>query len=57
MTAVTDDLEKLLAEVRSTIRDNEKFLKSLGDDSADPDDPAEEAEEEKALEEGDFEEL
>ena len=46
MSAVPDDLEKLLADVRKTITDNRQFLSALSDESVDPTDepdPPEEA--------------
>lgn len=58
MAAQSDDLDKLLAEVRSTIRDNEQFLKSLRNDSDVGINAAEDAEvDEDTPGDGEFEEL
>ena len=35
MSAVPDDLEKLLSDVRKTIHENQQFLLALADDAAD----------------------
>jgi len=50
----TDDLEKLLADVRRTITENKQFLKKLVDEEVE-EDPEDEAEPVTAEE--DFEEL
>ncbi|MBI2353832.1 MAG: hypothetical protein HYV06_02185 [Deltaproteobacteria bacterium] len=55
MPAGPDDLEKLLGEVRKTIRDNHDFLKFLADDAPDMDAVADDADE--APRDGEFEEL
>jgi hypothetical protein len=48
MPEVTDDLEKLLSDVRKTINDNKQFLQVLVDDatdvSEDPDNTGDEGE-------------
>jgi hypothetical protein len=54
MADVTDDLDKLLADVRKTISDNRQFLEKLVDEKVE-DDAGSEAEA-KSVEE-DFEEL
>jgi hypothetical protein len=54
MADTPDDLEKLLTEVRKTIRDNRQFIETLIDDAIEveaEDDP------EAAADEEDFEEL
>lgn len=57
MSTVPDDLETLLTDVRKTISDNQIFLNTLKDDTADEvEDQQEDAPEEEAAEE-DFEEL
>ena len=58
MAAQPDDLDKLLAEVRNTIRDNEQFLKSLRNDSDVGISAADDAEEDEDTPgDGEFEEL
>jgi hypothetical protein len=54
MDDVTDDLEKLLADVRKTIAENKQFLEKLVDESVEED--SEDETEPKTVEE-DFEEL
>ena len=54
MADVTDDLEKLLTDVRKTISDNKQFLEKLVDEKVDD---AAGDETEATTEEEDFEEL
>jgi hypothetical protein len=55
MSAGPDDLEVLLGDVRKTISDNERFLRTLLEDAVDAGIESDDAEEEKVEEE--FEEL
>lgn len=55
MSAVPDDLEKLLGDVRKTISENERFLRTLLEDTADAGVESDAGEEDKEAEE--FEEL
>lgn len=56
LPVVDDDLDRLVGEVRKTIRENQLFLKSLADDSVDGSGAKKNIEEEQTAEE-DFEEL
>jgi len=49
-------LEKLLMDVQKVIRDNEQFLRTLGDDALETDDAEEPSDDREGDEEG-FEEL
>lgn len=55
MSAGPDDLEKLLGDVRKTISDNERFLRTLLEDAVDADSESEDSEGDQVGEE--FEEL
>ncbi len=55
MSAEPDDLEKLLGDVRKTISDNERFLRTLLEDAVDVGIESDDAGEDK--EEEEFEEL
>jgi hypothetical protein len=55
MSALPDELEKLLGDCRKTISENAQFLKALKEDSVDPDDKPDGAAEDNQEEE--FEEL
>ncbi|GFE59674.1 hypothetical protein [Geobacter sp. AOG2] len=52
-----DDLEKLLMDVQKAIRDNEQFLKNLGDDALESDDTEELPDDVEGGDEDSFEEL
>ena len=54
MTDASDDLDKLLADVRKTITDNKQFLEKLVDEAIEVDS---ENDSEAVADEGDFEEL
>jgi len=56
MTDVTDDLEKLLSDVRRTISDNKQFLEKLVDETVE-DDLGDETEATATVVEEEFEEL
>lgn len=54
MAETTDDLDKLLTDVRKTISDNKLFLEKLVDETVEDDS---ESEQETVASEDDFEEL
>ena len=58
MSAEPDDLDKLLSDVRKTIKDNQQFLQGLVDETVDPGSDPESGEENGEGEDGkEFEEL
>jgi hypothetical protein len=57
MPEEAEGLEKLLMDVQRVLRDNELFLKNLGDDALEADDAEEPSDEDKGGEEDGFEEL
>ncbi len=53
----SDELEKLLADVQRTIRDNDQFIRHLKEEAADQDGSEEEPDNDLVPDDGGYEEL